>query len=784
MRNTFLLLSILFLAACNPYQNPEQRPWVMRSVLDDQPRMFSILLDSQMYVAYDLAKCQVYKIWRGGIRIEGAPYTDKKNIQPTSWGVAYTDDHCDPFVWTVAHQGSPVKAKISNTGYVFRESGIELGYRIVLGSDTVIVTEQPLFTPKDGKPGLTRTFSVGKLPDGYELMLANSEETIHLYSGQATTWEKTFAPIPQPEMPDLDPEFDHRGKLFISKSDCATCHELDHKMVGPSYIQIAERYAGQDVRDVLMERIKNGSKGQWGEAIMTPHPTLSQEELKQSVNYILSLANEPKEEPKNEWTVYPPLSAMSKELKDSLSKKLGRPIGKIKAEQKPTPGFGAALEGLHPSFDVAVLHRSDFKPRVAAMAFMPDGRLLVSTWDTEGAVYLLDGVQGDSSTLKVKKIARGLHEPLGMEVVDNEIFVVQKHELTQLIDHDGDDIIDEYKAICNSWQVSSDFHEFAFGLIHKDNHFYVTLSMAMRLLDTEEQLFDRGRTIKIARDGSYEWVNYGMRTPNGIGVGPDDEIFIADNQGRWTPANKIIHLQKGAYMGMRPGILKGMELPEETPPAIWLQEDEIGNSPSEILLVHDGPYKGQLLHGEVTHGGIKRDFLEKVNGQYQGAVFRFTQGLTAGINRMRWGPDGHLYVGGVGMVGGWSWKGRQYGLERMEYNGRPTFEMLAIRAKPDGFEIEMTQPMEEAPEANNIKVQQWRYVPTSAYGGPKVDLEDLSITELTVSGDKKKMNMKIAGLKPGHVVYFLLPETLKSNERFDLWSGEAWYTLNNIPSLD
>ena len=760
MRNTFLLLSILFLAACNPYQNPEQRPWVMRSVLDDQPRMFSILLDSQMYVAYDLAKCQVYKIWRGGIRIEGAPYTDKKNIQPTTWGITYTNDHSDPSRLTVTHQGSPVEANVSNTGYIFRDSGIELGYRIVFGSDTVIVTEQPLFTQMDGKPGLTRTFKVGKLPDGYELKLANSEETIHLNSGQTTSWKKTFEPIPQPEMPDMDPEFDHRGKLFISKSDCATCHELDHKMVGPSYMQIAERYAGQDIRDVLMERIKKGSKGQWGEAIMTPHPALSQEELRQSVNYILSLAKS-----------------------DEPPRKVSKPVEQIE-KLKPKPGFGAALEGLHPSFDVTKLHRSDFKPRVAAMAFMSDGRLLVSTWDTEGAVYLLDGVQGDSTTLKVKKIARGLHEPLGMEVVNNEIFVVQKHELTQLIDHDGDDIIDEYKAICNSWQVSSDFHEFAFGLIYKDDHFYVTLSMAMRLLDSEEQLFDRGRTIKIAMDGTYEWVNYGMRTPNGIGVGPDNEIFIADNQGRWTPANKIIHLQEGAYMGMRPGILKGMELPQETPPAIWLQEDEIGNSPSEILLVHDGPYKGQLLHGEVTHGGIKRDFVEKVNGQYQGAVFRFTQGLTAGINRMRWGPDGHLYVGGVGMVGGWSWKGRQYGLERMEYNGKPTFEMLAIRAKPDGFEIEMTQPMEKSPEANEIKVQQWRYVPTSAYGGPKVDLEDLSISELTVSADKKKMNMKIPGLKPGHVVYFILPETLKSNNGFNLWTGEAWYTLNNIPTLD
>jgi cytochrome c len=63
--------------------------------------------------------------------------------------------------------------------------------------------------------------------------------------------------------------------------------------------------------------------------------------------------------------------------------------------------------------------------------------------------------------------------------------------------------------------------------------------------------------------------------------------------------------------------------------AIYLPEDEIANSPSQPILMQDGPYKGQMLHGDVTHGGIKRDFLEKINGEYQGAVFRFTQGLEA-----------------------------------------------------------------------------------------------------------------------------------------------------------
>ncbi len=49
--------------------------------------------------------------------------------------------------------------------------------------------------------------------------------------------------------------------------------------------------------------------------------------------------------------------------------------------------------------------------------------------------------------------------------------------------------------------------------------------------------------------------------------------------------------------------------------------------------------------------------------------------------------------------------------------------------------------------------------------------------------DQRKMNLKIPGLKAGHVIYFLLPETMTSAEGLTLWSGEAWYTLNNIPAF-
>src|SRR5690606_19052417 len=137
--------------------------------------------------------------------------------------------------------------------------------------------------------------------------------------------------------------------------------------------------------------------------------------------------------------------------------------------------------------------------------------------------------------------------------------------------------------------------------------------------------------------------------------------------------------------GMAWGLLGSRQKPKETAPAIWLPQNEIGNSPTEPVLIREGPYKGQMLHGDMAHGGIKRDFLEKINGRYQGAVFRFSQGFEAGVNRLAWGPDGALYVGQVGMKGGgWSWKDKLAGLQKITFNGKITFEMLAVRALPDG----------------------------------------------------------------------------------------------------
>jgi cytochrome c len=761
-----LFFSILIACKSNVPHLPTRAmdPWAFRSVLDKNPRMLTLAMDDDCFVAYDLARCTIYKAWKGGVTLEGAAYTDKKNVQPTSWGRAYFNDSLHLAEWSVTWTGKQISSQVVSKGYHFDQNRITLDYQIGLSTDdTIMISEQPEVVFKEnGNVGLQRIFKTTGVPPGVSIVFHGVDGDIHLKSNASTTVLNFYEALP-PQVPPIEQaEYDHRGRYWMEKSDCMTCHEYDIKTVGPSFQQIANQYPNEkSVIERLSLKVKQGGSGTWGTTVMNAHPQLAEKELKEMVAYILAL-----------------------KLDTDIQKKEGSGTKSAVVEEKLRPGFGASLEGIHPSYTVSTIHPAQFKPRVGGLAFMPDGRLLVTTWDAMGAVYMLDGVEtGDTNKIKVTRIASGLAEPLGIEVVDGEVYVLQKQELTKLIDTDGDGIIDVYKTICNGWGVTADFHEFAFGLVYKDGFFYVTLSMAMRLMSYEKQKPDRGRTIKIAKDGSFEWVNFGLRTPNGIGLGVDNEIFVTDNQGEWEPGNKLIHVKKGDYHGMRWGLPDS--LPSTTPvatPVIWLPENEIGNSPSEPVLIHEGPYKGQMLHGDVTHGGIKRDFIEKIKGQYQGAVFRFSQGLEAGVNRLRWGPDGALYIGGVGMVGGWSWQEKQYGLQRMQYNGKKTFEMLAVRLKENGFEIELTEPIKENTKvhAEDFLIHQWWYLPTANYGGPKMDLENLKITHLDISGDRTRLLLDIKGMKKEHVIYLRLPADLNSETGHALWSSEAWYTLNNF----
>ena len=104
---------------------------------------------------------------------------------------------------------------------------------------------------------------------------------------ETTTKEET-----PPPANDLSSNPDYqKGLKLVTTSNCLTCHKVDEPFTGPTYRDIANKYAGMPDTIVahLAGKVIKGGSGVWGQVLMTPHPELSQADAEAMVKYILLL---------------------------------------------------------------------------------------------------------------------------------------------------------------------------------------------------------------------------------------------------------------------------------------------------------------------------------------------------------------------------------------------------------------------------------------------------------------------------------------------------------------
>ncbi len=460
-----------------------------------------------------------------------------------------------------------------------------------------------------------------------------------------------------------------------------------------------------------------------------------------------------------------------------------------------SPGDGAPLVDVHPNYTLTDLRPDGYEPMVTGMDWFDDGRMVITTWggreSFDGAVEIVDGTVGedaDPARITTEVVATDMNEPQGVLVDDGEVIVSEKHQLSRLIDADGDGFYEDTEAVA-TWPDGGTYHEFGFGLLDDDEHYYLNLSVAITpggRTAVPQHVENRGTSVRIDKEtGEVEYVAGGLRTPNGIGWGPEGEIFVTDNQGDWLPSSKLIEIEEGAFYNhytTPPGPFDDQPVTE---PVLWLPHGEISNSPTNPVPVEEGPFEGQLVFGDVTYGGIQRAFLEEVDGRRQGAVFRMTQGLESGVSRLALGPDGSFYVGGIGGGGNWQQPGKfTYGLQKLTPTSEDAMDILSMEVTETGFDLTYTKPVSEDVIANvgeRYEVEQWSYTPTSQYGGAKQNEELLPVTGASVSDDGHTVSLEIAGLREDRVVHVRSPRPFESADGTELWSTEAWYTVHNIP---
>ncbi|MBI4742984.1 MAG: c-type cytochrome [Betaproteobacteria bacterium] len=77
-------------------------------------------------------------------------------------------------------------------------------------------------------------------------------------------------------------------EALAKAKNCMACHNLDKKVVGPAYKEVAKKYSAKDEAK-LVEKVLKGGKGSWGEVPMPPNAAVKPEEAAKLVKWILSL---------------------------------------------------------------------------------------------------------------------------------------------------------------------------------------------------------------------------------------------------------------------------------------------------------------------------------------------------------------------------------------------------------------------------------------------------------------------------------------------------------------
>lgn len=395
--------------------------------------------------------------------------------------------------------------------------------------------------------------------------------------------------------------------------------------------------------------------------------------------------------------------------------------------------------------------------RLGGFDFFRDAkRAAVCTW--QGDVWIVDGLGPEFSQFTWKRIASGMFQPLGLKIVDETIYVTCRDQITILRDLNADGETDFYENFNNDAQVTEHFHEFAMDLqTDKDGHFYYTRAGRHA---KDALVPQHGTLLKVSKDGSKtEIIASGFRAPNGVCVNGDGTFIISDQEGHWTPANRINWVKPGGFYGYMMGYHEGRQPDEFSPPLLWIHKN-FDRSPAEQLWVTGnkwGPLEGALLSLSYGTGRIYEIMHERVGDVVQGGIVALPVPETpTGTMRGRFHPvDGQLYVAGL-----FGWAGNKTkpgGFYRIRYTGKPLHVPVALRATRRGITIQFSDTLDPSTAADaNFAVSRWTYQRTAKYGSQDykisqrdvVGRDQVEVTAVKLSEDRKSLLLEIPDMQP------------------------------------
>jgi hypothetical protein len=453
------------------------------------------------------------------------------------------------------------------------------------------------------------------------------------------------------------------------------------------------------------------------------------------------------------------------------------------------------------------------------------------TFDANGTLYvalrrgdILTATKlNDPANFDWKLFATGFDNALGIDVPEpGRIRVVQMPELTEATDTDGDGFADRYRNLADGWGLSGNYHEVNSMTPDGSGGYYIGLGTASHRAPTF--VHTRGKYSAIGRRGrNYSAVEYrgwamhylangtlepftlGFRVINGIMVDDKGLVWSSDNQGDWKATTPFYHLEKGNFYGHVSSLVWDPRWPAgkdplatyradlkaynqvRTYPAIQIPHEVIhsGSEPIQIPRTGEfGAFGGQILLPDASGKCIARLMLEEVDGQYQGAVTLFIDGLGLHVsnNRVCFSPDRKtLYIGQTARGWGMSKGSDTEGMQRITWLGGTPFTIEKMAITPTGFRLTFTEPVNSAAlQPGGYGIHSMTYQSKWVYGGEPENERDNAVTDVTAV-DSRTVALTVDSFTPGRLYRLRLGAALMSAAEEAPAQRDFYYTANRIP---
>jgi len=393
---------------------------------------------------------------------------------------------------------------------------------------------------------------------------------------------------------------------------------------------------------------------------------------------------------------------------------------------------------------------------ITAHDFFTDGSALLTTMT--GEAWLVKGIDETLEKLRWKRFATGLHQPLGVKIVQDKIYVLGRDQITRLHDLNGDDEADFYECVTNAMRTSPAAHDFVIGLETDEQGRWYFASGNQGLC----RITAPGR-----KEETLDTPGTGFRNPNGLGISPDGRFLTTSVQeGDWVPATSLCQIEMGRNEGAHFGAGGPKKGQPPEPVLLYLPRGE-DNSGSGQAFVTGGAWadfqgEGNLIHLSPGSGSAWLVMRQNVSGRWQGAAVRLTGNFDSGPQTARFHPrDGQLYVSG--MQGWGSYTPMDGCFQRVRFTGGTRPVPVAFEIRDNGILIRFNQAVKNV-DAATCFAQCWNYRYSANYGSPEYSLrcpdtpghDPLEIHSVQTVESGKALFLEIPQIRPANQIHLHL----------------------------